>query len=236
MLAGREPERHRSVLVAPWVNGSVPTNGQTGAMARWSWRSAAVSRRPLGSGAGDADGVGARGPYWRGALRCGKRSPLAGRPVATLPRRRPRTVRSTHGTRVPRHVWRARAPRRDVPTPVSPAINITTEPASAATSQLPVGEPSRARAQTNLRPVARAPRRNTRAPDPVAATGRLSGARSARVWPSGEDEPLDWSCRAQARSWLNSAGQKEPLTGDAVSCSARLDCHFAARLSVMSTA
>ena len=68
MLAGREPERHRSVLVAPWVKGSVPTNGQTGAIGEMVDGDQQRCRVDLmGSGAGDADGVGGGATYRVGA-------------------------------------------------------------------------------------------------------------------------------------------------------------------------
>ena len=93
-------------------------------------------------------------PYRRGALRRGKRPPLAGWPVATSPCRAPRTVRRRHGTRAPPHAWRTRAPGATCRLPPHPRSTPRPNPPRPrrATAARRAISPSR---PTNLRPVAR---------------------------------------------------------------------------------
>ena len=216
LARGRETECHRWSSSRRGSEGPFPP---TGRRARWARSSMATSSGVASSSwtaqaAPRASGAARRAEATRPAvpartLRRGKRPPLAGWPVATSPCRCPRAVRRRHGPA--RLGTRGElAPRRDLPTPASPAISPTTDPPGRDELR-PLGEPSRAQGP-NLRPVARpmSPFSRTR---PDVTTRRLHYLLVARAdRPRGR--PHRGGCRSCALLgiWFNLPGRKQPLT------------------------
>ena len=180
MLAGRETERHRSVLVAPWVGGSVPADGQTGAMGEIVDGGQQRCRVEfLGSGAGGAEGVGGGAPC---------RGDATGRPARSASGWQATTSRGGASGHIasPRSTHRPTQTRD--PRPSARVANSAHQarladfrltrdqhhdrPLLGRDVQRPLGEPSRARGQPTSDP-SPAPCRHSRAPDPDVTTRRL---------------------------------------------------------------
>ena len=192
MLAGRETEHHRSVLVAPWVGGSVPADGQTGAVGEIVDGGQQRCRVEfLGRGAGGAEGVGGGAPCrgdatGRPAWSASGWQAITSRrgPVATPPRRGRRTVRRGHGTRGPSARVANSAHQARLADFRLTRDQHHDRPLLGRDVQRPLGEPSRARGQPTSDP-SPAPCSHSRAPDPgchdtqasVRPGGRAHGPR-----------------------------------------------------------
>ena len=216
VLAGRETEHHRSVLVAPWVGGSVPADGQTGAVGEIVDGGQQRCRVEfLGRGAGGAEGVGGGAPCRGGRDRPSglERFGMASDHLSQGASGHTASPRSTHRptrTRDPRPLGtrgELRAPGatcrlpphpRSTPRPTPPRPRRPTAARRAISARgQPTSDPSPA------------PCSHSRAPDPgchdtqasVRPVGRAHGPRG---------RPNRGGCRSCAllRIWFNSRWQK----------------------------